>query len=67
MIFNLNQLMEHNKTFMNTFVDLKVTGWKTYSEALNVYTFNFFKDQVAEMDKAVTKYADTLKKGVKHG
>ena len=67
MIFNLNQLLEHNKTFMNTFVDLKVTGWKTYSTALNAYTFNFFKNQMDEADKAVIKLADTLKNGIVNG
>tara|TARA_R110000868_G_scaffold170370_9_gene405648 strand:- start:518 stop:712 length:195 start_codon:yes stop_codon:yes gene_type:complete len=61
MIFNLNQLIEHNKTLMNAFVDLKATGWKTYSTAVNAYTFNFFKDQMGEMDKQVLKLAETMK------
>jgi|TARA_R110000772_G_scaffold237150_1_gene349071 hypothetical protein len=61
MIFNLNQLMEHNKTFAKAFVDLKVTGWNTYSTAVNAYTFNFFKAQMNEMDKQVLKLAETMK------
>jgi hypothetical protein len=61
MILNLKQLMDHNKTFTDTFVDLKVTGWNTYSKAVNAYTFNFFKDQLAEMDQQVLKLAEQMK------
>ena len=53
--------MEHNKTFAKAFVDLKVTGWNTYSAAVNAYTFNFFKAQMNEMDKQVLKLAETIK------
>ena len=53
--------MEHNKTFAKAFVDLKVTGWNTYSTAVNAYTFNFFKAQMNEMDKQVLKLSETMK------
>jgi|TARA_B110000503_G_scaffold131889_1_gene207156 hypothetical protein len=66
MILNFKQLIDHNKSFYDTFVDLKVTGWNTYSNALNAYTFNFFKDQIAHMDNEVNKLGTTMKKGVKN-
>lgn len=63
MIFNYNQFVEHNKSFYEAFVDLKVTGWNAYSKALDAYTFGFFKTQIAQMDNAVAKIGDTMKKG----
>jgi hypothetical protein len=63
MIYNFEQLVGHNKAFYNAFVDLKVTGWNTYSTALNAYTFNFFKEQITQMDNAVAKLGDVMKKG----
>lgn len=61
MILNYKQLMDHNKTFYDEFVGLKVVGWKTYSKALNAYTMNFYKDQLATMDEAVEKLALVMK------
>ena len=61
MIFNLTQLMDHNKEFYNSFVDLKQTGWNTYSKALNDYTFNFFKNQISAMDKVVEQTTKMMK------
>lgn len=61
MILNLKQMVEHNHKLMDTFVDLKVEGWKTYSKALDNYTFSFYTDQLKEMDKSVAKMADEMK------
>ena len=61
MIFNLTQLMYHNKEFYNSFVDLKQTGWNTYSKALNDYTFNFFKNKISAMDKVVEQTTKMMK------
>ena len=61
MVFNLNQLISHNKNFYNSFVDLKVVGWKSYSKALNLYTNNFFKAQLDDCDKAVEKLGKDMK------
>lgn len=61
MIMNYKQLVDHNKKFYDTFVELKVVGWNTYSKALNAYTMNFFKDQLVTMDEAVEKTAMIMK------
>lgn len=61
MILNQKQLANHNLKMFNSFVDLKVTGWKTYSKALNDYTFNFYKDTIDQMDSSV----ETLGKNMK--
>jgi hypothetical protein len=61
MIMNYKQFVDHNKKFYDAFVDLKVVGWNTYSKALNAYTMNFFKDQLATMDEAVEKTAMIMK------
>lgn len=61
MITNYEQLVKHNKEFIDTFVDLKVAGWNTYSKSLNKYTFNFFKTQINSMDKSVDMLANIMK------
>jgi hypothetical protein len=61
MIANYEQLVKHNKEFIDAFVDLKIVGWNTYSNAMNKYTFNFFKTQMNSMDKAVAKFGNIMK------
>ncbi len=61
MIYSYKQLMDHNKTFFEEMVDLKVAGWNTFSKAVNSYTFNFYKDQLKAMDTAVEKLASDMK------
>jgi hypothetical protein len=61
MILNFKQLVDHNKTFWDSFVDLKVVGWNTYSKAVNAYTMNFYKDQLTTMDEAVAKSSKIMK------
>jgi hypothetical protein len=65
MFFNYNQLVEHNKTFWESMIDLKVEGWKSFSKATNAYTNSFFKSQLDESDKVVEK-AGKLMKGDFH-
>lgn len=61
MIYNYDQFIKHNQKFYNSFVDLKVVGWKTYSSALNDYTQGFFKTQLEASDEQVEKLGDTMK------
>ena len=61
MIFTYKQLTDHNRTFFEEMVDLKVAGWDTFSKSANAYTFNFYKDQLKAMDKAVHKLASDMK------
>lgn len=65
MILNQKQLANHNLKMFNTFVDLKVTGWKTYSKALNDYTFNFYKDSIDQMDVSVETIGKNMKEVAK--
>lgn len=66
MIYNLDHLQNHNKTFWQSLVDLKVEGWKSYSKALNAYTGSFFKSQLDETDKMVNTIGQVMK-GEYHG
>jgi hypothetical protein len=61
MYFNYNQLVDHNKAFWASMVDLKVEGWKSYSKATNAYTNSFFKAQLDTVDTAVEKIATVMK------
>lgn len=61
MIYNYDQLIKHNLKFYDTFIDLKVTGWKTYSKAMNEYTQGFFKAQLEKSDEAVDSLGETMK------
>ena len=61
MVFNLNQLVDHNVKMVEAFIDLKTVGWKSYSQALNHYTFNFFSKQLQSMDESVEKMSVEMK------
>jgi hypothetical protein len=61
MVLNFNQLVEHNVKMMDAFIDLKTEGWKSYSKALNQYTFNFFGTQLKNMDDSVENMASEMK------
>jgi hypothetical protein len=61
MVYNFNQLVEHNVKMMDAFIDLKTEGWKSYSKALNQYTFNFFSTQLKNMDGSVENMASEMK------
>jgi hypothetical protein len=58
--------MDHNKTFFAELVDLKVTGWNTFSKAMNAYTFNFYKDELETMNDSVRKLGDNMKELTKN-
>lgn len=66
MILSNKQFMDHNKTFFAELVDLKVTGWNTFSKAMNAYTFNFYKDELETMDDSVRKLGDNMKELTKN-
>ena len=55
MIYNYDQLIKQNLKLYDAFIDLKVTGWKTYSKAVNEYTQGFFKAQLEKSDESVEK------------
>lgn len=61
MILNYDQLVTSNIKFYDSFIDLKVVGWKSYSKALNEYTQGFFNAQLKQSDKTVEQIADTMK------
>lgn len=61
MILNYNQMLEHNKAFWDSMVDLKVEGWKSFSKATNAYTNSFFKKQLDQADANVEKLANVMK------
>lgn len=61
MIYNYEQLVKHNLKFYDSFVDLKVTGWKSYTKALNEYTQGFFKTQLEKSDEQIEVLGETMK------
>jgi hypothetical protein len=61
MIYNYNQLVKHNLKFYDAFIDLKVTGWKTYSSAMNEYTQGFFKAQLKKSDEQIEALGENMK------
>lgn len=61
MIANANQLVDHQLKLYDAFIDLKVIGWKSYSKALNEYTFGFYKTQLEKTDEMVDETAQRMK------
>lgn len=61
-MYKLNSVIDHNIKFFNSFVDLKVVGWKSYEKALNAYTHGFYSNQLENSTVAVEQFANNLKK-----
>lgn len=58
---NQKHLTDHHLKFYDSFVDLKVVGWKSYSKALNDYTKGFHKATLEKLDESVEHMGDTMK------
>lgn len=65
MVYNYNQLIDHNVKMAEAFIDLKNTGWKSYSTALNQYTFGFYAKQLKTMDESVEALANNMKSALR--
>jgi hypothetical protein len=62
MFYTYDQLKDHNTSFYDAFVDLKVEGWKSYAKALNSYTLGFYKVQIEKSTEMVEKLGSNMKK-----
>lgn len=60
-MYTLKSVAKHNINFVEAFVDLKVTGWKSYEKALNAYTYGMFGDQLKKATDNVEKFAKFIK------
>jgi len=61
MFLNQDQVIDHQKKFWNAMVDLKVDGWKAFSDAYDAYTMGFFKNQLKETTSQVEQLAEMMK------
>ena len=60
-MYTLKAVAQHNAKFVDSFVDLKLAGWKSYESAMNSYTYGFFKDTLSKQSQLVEKFADGIK------
>ena len=60
-MYTLKAVAQHNAEFIDSFVDLKVEGWKAFEKEFNAYTYSFYKDQIAKTGEAVQKTAQIVK------
>jgi len=63
MFMKQEQVLDHQKKFWESMVDLKVDGWKAFSDAFNSYTMGFYKKSLEQIDEQVEKLATTMKGG----
>jgi len=61
MFYKQEDFIKHNKKFWDAFIDLKVDGWKAYSDALNAYTMGFYRTSLEKSDEMVEKIGTTMK------
>jgi len=61
MFYNQDQVIDHQKKFWNAMVDLKVDGWKAFSDAYDTYTMGFFKTQLKDANQQVENMAKVMK------
>lgn len=62
MFYKQEDVIKHNKKFWDSFIDLKVDGWKAYSEALNSYTMGFYRTSLEKADQFVEELGSSMKK-----
>jgi hypothetical protein len=60
-MYTLKAMAQHNANFVDSFIDLKVQGWKTFETAFNVYTYSFYKDTMTKVTGLVEKSAENMK------
>ena len=60
-MFTFKSIAKHNLDYINSFVDLKVEGWKSYSKATDLYTNGFISDTLKKQTEMVEKYAKMIK------
>ena len=60
-MYTLKALAKHNISFVDSFIDLKVEGWKAYEKAANAYTYGFYADALTKQTAAVEKFAKFVK------
>lgn len=60
-MYTLKSIAKHNINFVDSFIDLKVVGWKSFEKALNAYTYGMFAEQLQKSTENVEKFAKMLK------
>ena len=60
-MYTLKALAKHNLSFVDSFIDLKVEGWKAYEKAADAYTYGFYADTLKKQTAAVEKFAKMMK------
>lgn len=59
---NFQEVLEHNFNFASAFIDLKVVGWKSFSQALDNYTLGAYHDGIKQLDEHVEITGENMKK-----
>jgi len=65
--FTFDAMHRNNVEFVQTFIDLKVTGYKTYAEALDKLTASFYNRQLKQSIDFVSTLGDNMKKATAFG
>lgn len=68
MFYNVTNVVSDSIRFHNSFVDLKVQGFKSFNKAFNELTYNFYlpltsklEEQVVDMGNVMKTFADKMK------
>lgn len=68
MFYNIKNLVSDTIRFHNSFVDLKVEGFKSFNKAFNELTYNFYlpittkmQEQVVDLGSIMKNFADKMK------
>lgn len=60
-MYTLKSITKHNLDYVDSFVDLKVEGWKAFAKATNSYTYGFMSDLIEKQTSYVEKFANAIK------
>ena len=59
-----DQLVDRQKDFLKAFVDLKVEGYKSYTKALDTFTYSYFTTYTKQAEKFVMELGNNAKEAI---
>jgi hypothetical protein len=59
-----DQLVDRQKDFLKAFVDLKVEGYKSYTKALDTFTYSYFTTYTKQAEKFVVELGNNAKEAI---
>lgn len=61
MFYNVSNVVHDSIKFYNSFIDLKVQGFKSFNKSFNELTYNFYLPLTSKLELQVVDYGNVMK------